>query len=106
MTDADNFPPPSRKTTQTGPRATVIPATVVIAEFKINRGGDSVRVRLRPYETHTIIDIRTWTPDRNGCRLPGKGFACIVAKLPELARAINKALAIARELGLVDAEGE
>lgn len=104
MTDTNNFPPPSRKTTQTVPSGMVISETLLIAEFKKNRGGDSVRVRLRPYETHTIIDIRTWESDLKGYRTPGKGFACAVAKLPELARAIDKALAKARELGLIDAE--
>lgn len=98
-------PPPGRKTDRTMPvHRPVISETVLIAEFKKNRGGDSVRVRLRPYQTHTIIDIRTWESDLKGYRTPGKGFACAVAKLPELVRAIDKALAKARELGLIDAE--
>jgi hypothetical protein len=40
MTDTNNFPPPSRKTTRTATGGMVISETVLIAEFKKNRGGD------------------------------------------------------------------
>jgi hypothetical protein len=84
----------------------VIADEIVVAEFKKNRTGDSARIVLRTYEGTNIIDIRTWHGGGDGYRRPGKGFACAVTRLPELAKALAKAELTARDLGLLEAEGE
>jgi len=99
-------PAPGRKTDRTmPPHRPVIADEIIVAEFKKNRAGESVRVVLRSYEGHNIIDVRTWYGE-DGKRRPGKGFACSMRHLPELARAIAKAESAARELGLIEDGGE
>jgi hypothetical protein len=97
-------PAPGRKTDRTmPPHRPVIADEIIVAEFKKNRRGETVKVVLRSYEETNIIDIRTWYGE-DGKRRPGKGFACGVLRLPELVAAVNKALVRARELGLIEAE--
>ena len=95
-----------RKTDRTAaPRHPVLTAEIIVSEFKKNRAGESVRVVLRGYEGQNILDIRTWFGSSDGIRRPGRGFACSVKLLPELATAVSKALAKAIELGLIEADG-
>jgi hypothetical protein len=62
----------------------------------------SIRVTLSTYAGRNLADIRTWL----GGRLkPGKGFAAEARHLPRLAAALNKALATAIELHLIDDDG-
>jgi transcriptional coactivator p15 (PC4) len=82
------------------PRAK-IPDPIVIAEWWKNRRKESIRVRLNEYEGHALIDVRTWYGE-NGKLKPGKGFCASIKHLPRLAAELTKALAKARELGLVD----
>ena len=97
---------PRRKTDRTnGPRVAPLAEPVVISEWKKNRAGDTIRLTLKSFEEHNIVDLRTWF-SRDGQRLPGKGFACSIRQLPAIAVAIATALAKARELGLIDGEGE
>jgi hypothetical protein len=97
---------PGRKTDRTmPPHRPVIADEIIVAEFKKNRRGETVKVVLRSYEETNIIDIRTWYGE-DGKRRPGKGFACSVRRLGELAKAVVKAESAARDLGLIEAGGE
>jgi hypothetical protein len=99
MTDS---PPLGRKTDRAmPPHRPVIADEIVLADFKKNRRGETVKVVLRSYEDTNIIDIRTWHGSPDGTRRPGKGFACSLRRLRELAAAIVSA---AHELGLIDDE--
>ena len=56
----------------------------------------------REYEGNCLIDIRIWRTAANGIDYPStKGLALSVGKLKELVRALVKAEAAARELGLL-----
>jgi Transcriptional Coactivator p15 (PC4) len=75
-----------------------------IARFWKNRRGEAIVVRLSAYEGHVLIDQRTWFTAADGTLKPGKGLACAIRHLPELAAALNKALIEARARGLLDEE--
>jgi hypothetical protein len=78
---------------------------VEVAKFWKNRKGDAVIVTLKDFDGRTIVDIRTHFTTKDGKFQPtGKGLALMVLRLPELAAAVNKALAKAREIGLLDPE--
>jgi Transcriptional Coactivator p15 (PC4) len=77
---------------------------VVIAEWWKNRRGESIRLVLNRFEGRNIFDLRTWYTS-DGKLKPGKGFAAEIRHLPRLAAAIAKAVATARELGLIDDKG-
>jgi hypothetical protein len=86
-------------------RAT-LPEPVKVAEFWKNRRGESIRVTLETYEGRNLVDVRQCRTGDDGKMLMTKrGISLSVLRLPELARAINKALQKAIELGLVDAGG-
>jgi len=74
---------------------------IVIAEWWKNRRKESIRVCLSEYEGHSLIDVRTWY-QAEGKLKPGKGFCASIKHLPRLAAEITKALAKARDVGLVD----
>jgi hypothetical protein len=79
---------------------------IEVAKFWKNRKGEAVIVRLSSYEGHILIDQRNWFTAPDGTLKPGKGLACSVRHLPELAAALNKALTEARSLGLIDREAK
>jgi hypothetical protein len=83
-----------------GVTGTIPPEGIVIGEWWKNRKHDSIRVRLSVYEGCPLIDIRTWF-DKDGYPRPGKGFAASIKHLPRLTAELTKALAKARELGLI-----
>jgi hypothetical protein len=76
--------------------------------WKNRQRRDAIVVSLSPFEGKTIAGIRLYTTSQEGKMLPTKkGVSVVVARLPELAKAVNKALAKARELRLIDDdEGE
>jgi len=75
---------------------------VVVAEFWANRRGEAVRVSLREYEGTPLVDLRRFYTGKEGKLLPtAKGLALSVHRLPELAVAVAKALAKAKEIGLI-----
>jgi hypothetical protein len=80
---------------------------VEIARFWKNRGrNESVHVTLSEYEGHPLINIRVYSTGSDGIDRPTtKGIAIGIRKLPELAAAVAKALATARERGMVADEG-
>jgi hypothetical protein len=68
-----------------------------------NRTGQAVIVQIREYKGRTIVDVRVHYTGRDGTLLPTrKGLSVAVLRLPELSAAVTKALATARELGLID----
>jgi Transcriptional Coactivator p15 (PC4) len=84
-----------------------LPEPVEVAKFWRNRWRrDAIVVSLSTYEGHNLISVRTHTTSQDGKMLPTtKGVALAIARLPELAAAVQKALAKARELGLIDDDG-
>ena len=82
-------------------RIPTIPEPLTVGEWWRNRSGQSIRVVLRDYNGHPLLDVRNWWTGDDGVLHPGKGFACRVKHLPQLAATIAKALTKARELGLI-----
>jgi hypothetical protein len=96
--------PPS-KTPRSIPRAPKLAAPVVIAEFWVNRGGESLRIQLRAFAGRALFDARKYFTAADGTLQPSrKGFAIDIRKLPLLAKATSKALGTAIELGLIAAD--
>jgi Transcriptional Coactivator p15 (PC4) len=84
-----------------------LPEPVEIAKFwKNRRRNESVHVSLSEYEGHCLVNVRVYCTGTDGIDRPTqKGLAMQVLRLPELAAGIAKALAKARELGLLDDDG-
>jgi hypothetical protein len=80
--------------------SSTIPEPIIVAEWWKNRRKEAIRVRLSEYEGRALIDVRTWYGDEGKLK-PGKGFAASIKHLPRLAAEITRALAKARELGLI-----
>jgi hypothetical protein len=98
-------PAPARTEAATARRkAQHLSEPIMIDRWWKNRAHDAVYIRLAPYKEHVLIDIRVWVTPSNGITRPGKGFSCTAKHLPRLVDALTKALAKARELGLVDTE--
>lgn len=92
-----------QKASQRTSRRPSLAKPVEIAKFWKNRRHDAVVVSLSTYEGHNLVDVRTHSMNRSGQLVPTpKGLSIVVLRLPDLAAAVNKALAKARELGLVD----
>ncbi len=84
------------------PRGAPLIEPIVVAEFWANRHGESVRVQLREFEGRALVDVRKHFTDSAGKLQPTKkGISVAIARLPELANAISRAMAKARELGLI-----
>jgi Transcriptional Coactivator p15 (PC4) len=80
---------------------------IVVSKFwKNRRRNESVRVTLGEYEGHCLINVRVYCTGTDGIDRPTpKGVAMGIRKLPELAQALVKAEAKARELGLLEDRG-
>ncbi len=86
-------------------RRPTLPEPIEIAKFFKNRRKDVIVVSLSTFEGKNIIDVRQHFHNEQGQMRPtGKGVAMVVLRLPDLAKAINKALEKALELGLIDGE--
>ncbi|MDA9415704.1 hypothetical protein XH81_12750 [Bradyrhizobium sp. CCBAU 25360] len=86
-----------------GARKPELAEPVVVDQFWANRRLDAIIVDLSTYQGHNLVNVRKHAMDRDGKLKPTpKGVAIKIARLPDLAKAINKALAKARELGLLD----
>lgn len=83
-----------------------LPKPIEVDKFWRDRSGRAVVTRLTEYNGHLLVNVRTFfTAPDDGVMRPGKGFACNVRLLPQLARSIDKAITEARRLGLLpDAE--
>jgi hypothetical protein len=89
-----------------GARTKTLEEPVTVAKFwKNRRRNESVRISLSEYEGHPLINVRVFCTGTDGIDRPTqKGVAMAIGKLPELARALVKAEARARELGLLEQE--
>ncbi|MCA1512164.1 PC4/YdbC family ssDNA-binding protein [Bradyrhizobium sp. NBAIM01] len=76
---------------------------IVVDQFWANRRHDAIITELTTFKGHNLINVRKHAMNREGKLVPTtKGLAIGVARLPDLAKAINKAVEKARELGLLD----
>ena len=82
------------------------PLEIEIAKFwKTRWRNESVRVSLSEFEGHRLVNVRIFRTDAAGIDFPtSKGVTMGINKLPELTRALEKALTKARELGLIPNE--
>jgi hypothetical protein len=79
---------------------------VEIAKFWKNRNGELIRIALENYEGKNLLDVRVYFTAGDGRVCASKkGVSLSVLRLPELAAAINKALATAFDLGLIEKVG-
>lgn len=84
---------------------TTLPEPVQVDSFWRNRRHEAVVSTLSTFEGRNIFDVRVHTM-QNGKLVPTKkGVAVVVLRLPDMAKAITKALAKAKELGLIDDDG-
>ena len=84
------------------PRKPQLEEPVIVDRLWANRQHDAVYVTLSTFRDHNLIDIRKHAMDASGKLVPTtKGIALKVTRLPDLAKAVNKALAQAVELGLL-----
>lgn len=80
---------------------------VVVERFWANRQHDAFVITLSTYKGHNLVDLRKHAMDASGRLVPTpKGVALKVTRLRDLAKAVNKAVARAVELGLIDEAGE
>jgi hypothetical protein len=87
------------------PVRTTLSEPVEVAKFSKNRRKDVVVVSLSTYEGRNLVDVRQhFHNDKGQMRPTSKGVAMAVLRLPDLAKAVNKALAKAKELGLLGDE--
>jgi hypothetical protein len=78
-----------------------------IDSFWANRAHDAIVVTFSTFKNHNLVDVRKHGTNGAGQLVPTpKGVALKIARLPDLAKAIDKALRRARELGLLEGEGE
>jgi hypothetical protein len=79
---------------------------IIIAEWSLNKRGETVRVSIENYKGTWLINIRKWFKADDGEMRPGKGSALGVKNLPQLTDAMEQALATALERGLIPADRE
>jgi hypothetical protein len=83
-----------------------LPEPIEIAKFWKNRSHDAIVVCLRSYEGRNFLDVRTHRM-QDGKLLPShKGVTIAIPRIPEFTKAINDAMAKAKELGLIVDQGE
>jgi Transcriptional Coactivator p15 (PC4) len=99
--------PPGRKTTATRAQGPSLAEPVKVDSFWANRSHDACVVMLSTFNGHNIVDVRKHVMNGSGQLVPTpKGIALKVTRLPDLAKAIDKALRKAIDLGLLKAAGE
>ena len=65
---------------------------------------DAIIVSLSTFEGRNLVDLRMHAMKEGRLVPTPKGLAMVVRRLPQLAKAINAALAKAQELGLLDSD--
>jgi len=76
---------------------------ITVGKFFKNRAHDIVAVTLSTFNGRNVVDVRQFFTNKQGIDCPtAKGVAMDVRKLPELARAIRRAVVKAQELGILD----
>jgi hypothetical protein len=82
-----------------------LPGPVAVDSFWRNRKHEAVVSTLSTYQGRNIFDIRIHAMKEGRLVPTPKGVAVVVLRLPELQKAVTKALKQARELGLLDDDG-
>jgi hypothetical protein len=68
-----------------------------------DRNGNALVFSLKCYQGRPFFDLRTFYTNHDGISKPtSKGITASPRKLPEIAKALEKAVERARELGLLD----
>lgn len=62
---------------------------------------EEIRVTIGAFNGRPILNLRTWFLADDGAMRPGKGLACRLDLLPELAAALAEAERLARTEGLI-----
>jgi Transcriptional Coactivator p15 (PC4) len=88
-----------------GRKGPMLAEPVTVARFWKNRSHDAIVVELSTFEGRNLVDVRTNVMSRGRLVPTTKGISVAVLRLPDLAKAINNALAKAKELGLIPADG-
>jgi hypothetical protein len=79
---------------------------ITVARFWKNRRGEAIAVTVKSYKGRPLVDVRQFFTDHEGKLAPTrKGIVLAIARLPELAVALVKAVETARKRGLLPAEG-
>jgi hypothetical protein len=79
---------------------------LVISEWRKSRH-EVLRISLGNYKGVNTIDVRVWWRDQGGNLNPGKaGITISVKHLEALAVGLANAILMARELGILDKEGQ
>jgi hypothetical protein len=95
--------PRPRRSRDPPPRASKPFEPIEIGKFFKNRKGDVIVVQIKSFQRIVFCDIRQFFQNEAGVNCPTKkGVAVSLRKLDELARLIDKAIATARERGLID----
>ena len=74
---------------------------VIISRFWKNRQHDAIVTELATYEGRNVVDVRQYAMHEGRLKPTHKGISIVVLRLPQLAKAINRALKQAKELGLL-----
>jgi hypothetical protein len=77
-----------------------LPEPVIVSRFWKNRHHDAIVVELATYEGRNVCDVRMHAMHEGRLLPTKKGISVVVLRLPDLHRAISKALKQAKELGL------
>ena len=96
ITDAGG-PPNAQK----GRSRPMLDKPVTVARFWKNRTHDAIVVELSTYEGRNVVDVRTNVMNHGRLVPTPKGISLAVLRLPDRAKAINRALKQAKELGLL-----
>jgi hypothetical protein len=83
------------------PRRITLPEPVTVSRFWKNRQHDAIVTTLGTFEGHNIIDVRTHCMSQGRLVPTQRGISIVVLRLPDLHKAICKALKQAKELGLL-----
>jgi hypothetical protein len=78
---------------------------IIIGEWPIKRG-EIARISIENYKGTWLISIRKWFEAEDGQLRPGKGISLSVKHLRHMSVAMDEALAVARERGLIPADVE
>jgi hypothetical protein len=78
---------------------------VIISRFWKNRAHDAIVTELATYEGRNVVDVRQYAMHAGRLKPTHKGISIVVLRLPQLAKAINRALKQAQELGLLPDDG-
>jgi Transcriptional Coactivator p15 (PC4) len=78
---------------------------VTVARFWKNRQHDAIVTELSTYEGRNLVDVRQYVMQAGKLVPTTRGISLAVLRLPDLAKAVNRALKQAKELGLLPDDG-